>query len=939
MKESLKNLFDKLGLNKSNGLYLNEDNPKVNARIGFSLKYIDYDALYVLGDDPLIIFKEYENKDEYDRNFEDLHNNIWNLNDIPILFVILPKEIHVYNANIFDIEDSFLEKFPNFDDLSQFEISNLANRTFFDKYASSFKKSKKVQSYLLNNIKIAIELLSDDLPIDIIHNLIGKLIFSKYLIDRDIFKDYECDFNNLIRDKRELFNFFKLIENKFSSDLFKIDKPELISESHLTILSHLFNGDDLETNQTVLRCPYNFKIIPIELISNIYETFLGRETNNNKAFYTPLFLVDYILNRTLDKKLSNSTNCRILDPSCGSGVFLVESLRRIIDKNSEINSNLTPNDYKELLLNNIYGVDVDENAINISILSVHLTILDYLSDEEVKEFKMPPLKDRNFFIDDFFNLSGEFNHLEKMDLIVGNPPWGAEQELHQEYFKNNKIPVSNKEIAQTFLVRVKDFCHSDTEIALIVTSKILYNDNAKKFRNYFLNMFKLSQVLEFSAIRNKIFNNSSSPGTILFYNLKVKSEEKVTHISLKPNRLFYSLSSIVIQKNDIKYISQEDLINYDWIWKVLLYGNTLDFYLIKRLKIFSTLNDLINEGILTTSSGLSLSKKPRYDARKYLNYDFLDVSNKKRMLNRYYIDENNSEKWKIDCVDRIRTENAFKPPYVLIKKGINSNFQCVSTYSEKEWVFKDGVRSINGTDNKTLLKCIVAFLNSKLFTYISFLSFSSIGVERKQVFSNELRSIPIIEDETLEHYVDEILDEYKDNRDTKNIKLLEEKIDKHIFKLLSFDEIEMDLVNYLFDVTIPMIKNNKKIYQKISKKNLISYVTIFLNHFRHYFDERNNEFLHAICYLSEQFICVNFIIDSEKPKELIEFKESNDFLNFMGNISLEEKKNLFINKDIKGFNETSFYVIKSNEFKNWHEAIARIDIIEFMDLLLDEEIS
>lgn len=938
MKESLKNLFDKLGLNKDNGLYLNEDNPKVNARIGFSLKYIDYDAIYVLGDDPLIIFKEYDNIDDYNNNFEDLHNHVWNLNDIPILFVVLPKEFHVYNANIFDIEDSFLERFPNFDDLSQFDISNLANRTFFDKYSSSFKKSKKVQSYLLNNIKITIDLLKKDLPINIIHNLIGKLIFSKYLIDRNIFKDYDCDFNKLINDKDELFNFFKLIENKFSSDLFKIDEPEMISNSHLNILFHLFNGDDLEKNQTVLKCPYDFKIIPIELISNIYETFLGRKTNNNKAFYTPLFLVDYILNRTLDEKIDKSTNCRILDPSCGSGVFLVESLRRLIDKNLELNPNLTPDDYKELLLNNIYGVDVDENAINISILSVHLTILDYLSDEEVKEFKMPSLKNKNFFVDDFFNLSGEFNNLAKMDLIVGNPPWGADQELHQEYYKNNGIPVSYKEIAQTFLIRVKDFCHSDTEVALIVTSKILYNDKAKEFRNYFLNMFKLTQVLEFSPIRQKIFNNSSSPGTVLFYNLNIKNNDKVTHISLKPNRLFYSLSSIVIQKNDIKYISQEDLINYDWMWKVLLYGNTLDFYLIKRLNTFSTLNDLINKDILKTASGLSLSKKPKYDARKYLNYDFLDVSNKKKMLNRYYIDEDNSEKWKEKCVDRIRTENAFKPPYVLIKKGINSDFQCVSTYSEKEWVFKDGVRSINGTNNKTLLKCIVAFLNSKLFTYISFLSFSSIGVERKQVFSNELRSIPIIEDKKLEQYVDEILYEFKVNRNSEKIKLIEEKIDKYIFELLSFDEVEMDLVNYLFDVTIPMIKNNKKIYQKVSESNLISYMTIFLNHFNHYFDEGNNEFLHAVCYLSDQFICVNFVIDNVKPKKLIEFKEGNEFLNFMGNISLDDKKNLFINKDIKGFNETSFYVIKSNEFKNWHDAIARMDIIEFMNSLMDEEI-
>lgn len=83
--------------------------------------------------------------------------------------------------------------------------------------------------------------------------------------------------------------------------------------------------------QSVLDCPYDFKIIPIELISNIYEAFLqdNNSKKNQKAIYTPLFLVDYMLNNTLDKKLKNNTACKILDPSCGSGVFLVESLRRI----------------------------------------------------------------------------------------------------------------------------------------------------------------------------------------------------------------------------------------------------------------------------------------------------------------------------------------------------------------------------------------------------------------------------------------------------------------------------------------------------------------------------------------------------------------------------------------------------------------------------------
>ena len=81
-----------------------------------------------------------------------------------------------------------------------------------------------------------------------------------------------------------------------------------------------------------------------------------------------------------------------------------------------------------------------------------------------------------------------------------------------------------------------------------------------------------------------------------------------------------------------------------------------------------------------------------------------------------------------------------------------------------------------------------------------------------------------------------------------------------------------------------------------------------------------------------------FIIDEKPPKHLIEYNENKtDILNLFGDISIEEKQNLFVQKDIKGFEETSFYVIKSNEFKNWHRAIARKDLIEFTNSLMGVE--
>lgn len=714
MKNSLKNIFEKIGLNINNGLlYKNSNKNQLNARIKNSLQHIDYDALYALDNNPLIIFKEYTNINDYKKNYKELLKQIWNLNDIPILFICSPKQIEIYNANIFDENESRLAIFKEINELTSFHIENIVNGTFFTDYKEGFNKSKKVYDYLLNNISRTKDILSkNNLPNNIIYGLIGKLIFSKYLIDRKIIGYNDKEFYKIFEDKKKLFEFFNQIENQFNLDLFKFNENDktYIKKHHLTCLSNLFKGYDIAHNQTVLSCPYDFSIIPIELISNIYEIFL-ENYDKNKSFYTPLFLVDYILDNTLNTQLKTKNICKILDPSCGSGVFLVESLRRIINQNLKIKDKLNNDELIDIVKNSIYGVDKDNNAIYLTILSITITVFDYLDASEINNFQMPTLIGENLFKDDFFNENGDFNKINNFDLIIGNPPWGHDNTMHMNYSAKNDIPISNKEISQTFSIRVKDFAKSSTIIALIIPSKTLYNTKAQMYRNFFLKTFNLKIVLELSTMRKYIFKNAIQPPCILFYDIN-KNNEKIKHMSIKPNRLFYFLNNIVIQKLDIKYIKQQDLIENDWVWKFLLYGNILDFQLVKRLKNITPLKKIIEENNLKSSTGIHSTSNSDKDASKYLTYNFLDVGRKK-MLKRYYIDESNVSKWNKRFVNSTRDEEIFEPPYVLIKAGLDKFYRCVSAFSNKQWVFTDTVVSIKGKkDDVPLLKSIVGILNS-----------------------------------------------------------------------------------------------------------------------------------------------------------------------------------------------------------------------------------
>ena len=124
---------------------------------------------------------------------------------------------------------------------------------------------------------------------------------------------------------------------------------------------------------------FNFEIKQIELLSEIYENFLGELRHERGQFYTPYNLVELIL---YDKLPINNINynVKILDPACGSGIFLVESYKRLIKRWKKANNTnkISFENLKNLLLDNIYGIEIDETAIKVAAFSLYLALIDEL---------------------------------------------------------------------------------------------------------------------------------------------------------------------------------------------------------------------------------------------------------------------------------------------------------------------------------------------------------------------------------------------------------------------------------------------------------------------------------------------------------------------------------------------------------------------------------
>ena len=388
------------------------------------------------------------------------------------------------------------------------------------------------------------------------------MIFIRYLIDRGVdldYKDFSSDVEssqaallNLLKNKYELYKLFSHLKNKFNGNLFELGSEfenENLTDDIFQLLSDFLSASiDSPGKQLSLFHLYDFNIIPVELISNIYEILLGKEAREkDNAFYTPQYLVDYILDATVDVHIKDNITCKVLDPSCGSGVFLVDSYRRLVEKS--LNGEMFADDdslLRDILTNNIYGIDLNPDAIDVAVFPLYLAVLDYKNPKTLKRFQLPNLKGKNLFACDFFD-EKTLKPLESthFDFIIGNPPWSNKKGLHVDYCvsKGYKKYLQNNDTCRSFVFCSKDFCSENTQCCFVLHSKMLYMQKqpSKNFREFLLTNTKITRIVELSSVRKLVFKNADAPAAVITY--KFSEENSLSncfeYISMKPKAVHY----------------------------------------------------------------------------------------------------------------------------------------------------------------------------------------------------------------------------------------------------------------------------------------------------------------------------------------------------------------------------------------------------------------
>jgi len=476
----------------------------------------------------------------------------------------------------------------------------------FDRYAIETKSRKgttKVDDAFLADIEKWRTLLARNIALRNQHIVnerqlnyavqmtIDRIIFLRISEDRGIEPENQLlDFSKQRGIYPLLVELYKRADIKYNSGLFHF-KQEKGGSDHIDKLTPTLEIDDKVLKEIIkdlyYPCPYIFKEIPVEILGQVYEQFLGkviRLTPGRQAkieekpevrkaggvYYTPSYIVDYIVANTVGKLVEGKTpeqvkQLNILDPACGSGSFLLGAFQYLIDwheswylnndpakwakgkqpaliPTAEGSWKLTTAEKKRILVNNIYGVDIDAQAVEVTKLSLLLKVLEEESGQLSLglERVLPDLSDNikcgNSLIGwDYFEgqLIPDEKELERVnpfdwqrnfpqvfaqggfDAVIGNPPYVRQETLglDKKYFQSQyQVYAGTADLYSYFIERGVNLLAPGGMFSYIVANKWMRANYGKALRGW-LKTKCIEEITDFGDL--PVFKNATTYPCIL----------------------------------------------------------------------------------------------------------------------------------------------------------------------------------------------------------------------------------------------------------------------------------------------------------------------------------------------------------------------------------------------------------------------------------------
>lgn len=751
---------------------------------------------------------------------------LWNQAVVPVLIIKTATQLRVYSAATKPSESKDIQAIleTTADALESMKAS-LETGDFHQEHRDRLTRDHRVDRYLLSSLNATATKIAKSrggvtaANLDFAHQFLTRILFICYLIERGMIKGRHFPEGHVLRplrprkdpepfllknllevkDRREaILAIFEHVKTRFNGSLFPKSitaEAREYNEELFDLLLSFLQGQDMESSQLSLGFwAFDFSVIPIEMISCVYDGFLksqgetaeasgdGNTQRGTGAYYTPPHLAELVADialEDLDKPVHELT---VLDPACGSGVFLVTILGRMADSLRAKYKRTTGLGWGQRILDllpRLFGADTNPTACHITCFSLYLAALEQMSPNDVETLdragkKFPSLlldakqgiKDgKNIVRGNFFDPALPLEKAD-FDLVIGNPPW-VSRKKEDEHFLNwrkrggkadEKRRAPGKHIAHGFMWKAGERLNRSGQACLLLSSGVLLNLQTNEFQASWLKEVTVHRVVNFSDLRWILFEEAAGPCSAIRFSPKPCDD--IDHLvrceSPKCDVRSQQGGPVFIREEDTKFLRISDL----WaaadsrrapeVWKSRLWGSPRGVRFLARLWDYPKLDDLCD------------STQVRNPARRWLKGQGIIKGNESDSgwwtLNDLFIDAKQLQPLillptqcvalkNIDKSDKLglraqwpRKKDLFIGPKVMIREGAST---LRATFCAHRVLFRDALTSIAGPKRDAdYLRFLAVVLGSDFAQHYLFHTSSRWGIERDVVRTEERLRMP-----------------------------------------------------------------------------------------------------------------------------------------------------------------------------------------------------
>ena len=729
----------------------------------------------------LTVYFKCEEESPGEERVAEWHREIWNQGFAPLLWVISPDRIAVYNgfsrpreagsaaAHLLDTFETIEEELARLDALA----GRLAMETGqFWREARNVDRRSCVDRQLLSDLG-ALEsdltsgrrkgnLASAKLEGSAAQGLIGRAIFTQYLIDRGIvtrqFLEGEYGYGALspiLRDREATRRLFDWLRETFNGDMFPADGSSLPGAEHLDRVADFLDGVDPITGQGTF-FPYQFDVIPVELISSIYEQFANGDSGSSESggetdvHYTRLPLVSLVLDEITEGLTGEET---VLDLTCGSGVFLVEALRRLVALRGGEGATIRET-IRSALHEQIFGVDISEAAVRVAAFSLYLAALELDPDPQPPhELKFRPLIGKTLIIGDAWRIEDtpdgrtaltEEGKRRTFDIIVGNPPWSypgksGRRERRVEHARRNVR--SPRGVSLDFLLKAREFASDRTRFGLVLSAVQFFSRSGtgEDVLRGLIEELSPVTLVNLCYQSSWLFSRGNLPAMVLLARHRPSERAEITAVQVPWSASGAQSQTFEIARDDIVKLPLLDWRRRPEFLKAAFFGLRRDLSLLDRLTSkHSSLCEWLNAIGSELRAGLKVGDRSR-DTGFLHGLPLLTKSD----VDQFIVPES-LESYRGEGAERPRERENYRAPLLLVREFLQKNGRAVCATSSRDLVFTDaffGAALSNARSGTG--EVLAAILSSSLASWYFLMTASTFGVSMRRLLLRDIEHMPI----------------------------------------------------------------------------------------------------------------------------------------------------------------------------------------------------